>query len=330
VKKLITFILVLCLVLGMGTVALAQPNGNGGDDYSDWETVPITKELTLVNKGTINPAEEFSFTIGEGFGVRDGVSIDAPEFDSDTFTISIGQGGTAGSANLTLPEFTQVGVYTYTLSEGEGNTAGMRYDSGEYNLVVTVINNPAFGEDEEPEFLRVLTITDGNNVKSDAFENTFEAGSLTVNKVVTGNYGDPNDEFEVTVTLTPNQGKVLKAAPIEAAGSESFNQDEETGVVTIVYTVKDGDSFTIHNIPYDVTYSVAETELAEGYDSPGYDENASGQFNAASLETTITNNRDIEIETGINLDSLPYLIILTVAIAGLAIFVVRKRLTVNE
>ena len=75
-KKLITFILVLCLVLGMGTVALAQPNGNGGDDYSDWETVPITKELTLVNKGTINPAEEFSFTIGEGFGVRDGVSIE--------------------------------------------------------------------------------------------------------------------------------------------------------------------------------------------------------------------------------------------------------------
>ena len=70
--------------------------------------------------------------------------------------------------------------------------------------------------------------------------------------------------------------------------------------------------------------------MAEGYDSPGYDENASGQFNAASLETTITNNRDIEIETGINLDSLPYLIILTVAIAGLAIFVVRKRLTVNE
>ena len=91
----------------------------------------------------------------------------------------------------------------------------MRYDSGEYNLVVTVINNPAFGEDEEPEFLRVLTITDGNNVKSDAFENTFEAGSLTVNKVVTGNYGDPNDEFEVTVTLTPNQGKVLKAAQLK-------------------------------------------------------------------------------------------------------------------
>ena len=69
-KKLITFILVLCLVLGMGTVALAQPNGNGGDDYSDWETVPITKELTLVNKGTINPAEEFSLLLGKALEER--------------------------------------------------------------------------------------------------------------------------------------------------------------------------------------------------------------------------------------------------------------------
>ena len=58
----------------------------------------------------------------------------------------------------------------------------MVYDSATYYLVVTVISNPDFGEEDEPEFLRVLTLTDENNVKVDDFENTFNAGSLTIKR----------------------------------------------------------------------------------------------------------------------------------------------------
>ena len=224
-----------------------------------------------------------------------------------------------------MPEFTQVGVYTYTLTEEEGSTAGMRYDSGEYKLVVTVINNPDYEEgSNEPKFLRVLTLTDENNLKDDSFKNKFYAGSLTVRKQVTGNFGDPDDEFEVTVTLSPKEGKELKADPIQAPGADSFSQDPETGAVTIKYTVKDGSEFTISNIPYDVLYNVEEAQ-AEEYDEPVYDGNQSGEMDAPSKETTITNNRDIDIETGVNLDSLPYFAILALAIGGLAMFLVRRR-----
>ncbi len=167
-------------------------------------------------------------------------------------------------------------------------------------------------------------MTDENNLKDDSFKNEFYAGSLTVRKQVTGNFGDPDDEFEVTVTLSPKEGKELKADPIQAPGADSFSQDPETGAVTIKYTVKDGSEFTISNIPYDVLYNVEEAQ-AEEYDEPVYDGNQSGEMDAPSKETTITNNRDIDIETGVNLDSLPYFAILALAIGGLAMFLVRRR-----
>lgn len=316
-KKLITFILVLSLVLGLGTVAFA-------DEYEDKSEVTINKTLTIVNQGTKNPSETFSFTVVEGSGERDDQSIPAPEFDQEdaAFEITIDAGETEASTDINLPDFTQVGVYTYTLEENPGTTAGMRYDSNEYYLVVTVINDP----DNEGEFLRVLTLTDENNLKTEAFENSFEAGDLTINKVITGNFADPDDVFTVTVTVTPDEGKVINADPIEWY-TEAVS--EEDGVYTATYTLKGGESVTIKNLPYDVSYTVVETRDTR-YDAPKYDNNAERDFDAATIETTITNERNIGIETGINLDSMPYLIILAVAIGGLAVFMVRRRMVINE
>ncbi|MGI6571613.1 MAG: DUF7601 domain-containing protein [Caldicoprobacterales bacterium] len=315
-KKLLILVLVMSLVLGLGLAASAET-------YEDGSPVRIEKALT--NGGKVNPAETFNFTVGAGAGVRDEAALDAPAFNPAAFTITVAEGGTAGFADINLPEFSQVGVYTYPITETAGNTAGMVYDSATYYLVVTVINNPDFGEENEPEFLRVLTLTDENNVKVDDFENTFNAGSLTIKKEVTGNYGDPDDEFTVVVTLAPAEGKVLKAAPITAPGGDKVINDD--GTVTITYTVKDGSEFTIDNIPYDVAYTVEEPE-------PGAYEvsyvNESGEIEAATTETTITNHRDLEIATGINLDSLPYILILAIAVGGLALLIVRKRMAVSR
>jgi pilin isopeptide linkage protein len=310
-KKLLGIVLALALVLTMNAVAFAE------EDTS----VAITKKVEVVNDGTAKPAETFTFTVGTGSGVRDGVAVTAPAFTDTPFTITVGADDTEATENIDLPTFTQVGVYTYPITETAGNTAGMVYDTNEYKLVVTVINNPAGNG-----FLRVVTLTDENNVKKDDFENEFYAGDLTINKVITGNYADPEDEFEITVTVTPDEEKVINPAPI-VWNTEDVTVDN--GVYTAVYTLKGGDSVTIQNLPYDVSYTVVETEDAR-YDEPQYDENVSGRINAAAIETIITNSRDIEIATGINLDSLPYFIILAVAIGGLALFIIRRRKAVIE
>lgn len=319
-KKLIALVLVLTLVLSIGALAFAVDP----IVYEDSSKVTIDKRLTLTNEGTVNPEETFSFTIGAGTGERDGVSITAPVFNPDIFTIEVLEGAAQGSTDITLPKFTQVGVYTYPVTETTGTTAGMRYDSVEYYLAVTVIKAP-----EGDEFIRVLTLVDENGIKNDAFKNEYSAGDLTVYKVIDGNYADPNDEFEITVTVTPEAGKVINAETISwntaAANVSGPNSD---GVYTATYTLKGGESFTIENLPYNVTYEVEETNSGEYVVT--YDNNKLGEFNAATIGTTITNTRNTVIETGINLDNLPYVLILVGAAAGLVAFTIKRRPSSDE
>lgn len=327
-KKLIAMVLVLTLVLSMGAFAFAV-EGQPSKKYEDESQVTIKKELKINNTGTVNPAETFEFKIEEGTGKRDGKTITAPPFTTNIFEITVAEGGISGTANIILPTFPQVGVYTYPITETTGTTAGIIYDGSEKSLVVTVINNP-----EGNGFLRVLTMTtrdkNGKPIKVDSFKNEYSAGDLTVNKEIAGNYADPNDEFEITVTVTPEAGKVINAATIvwnTAAEKVTANSD---GSYTAVYTVNGGDrsSFTIKNLPYNVTYKVEEADSGVGYVATY--ENESGEFDKATITTTITNTRTINIETGINLDNLPYALILVGAAAGLVAFTIRRRPSSDE
>ncbi|NLY44605.1 MAG: hypothetical protein GX053_01225 [Tissierella sp.] len=312
-KKLLSMVLIFTLVLSMGALAFG---------LEDADPVVINKELTIVNDETLNPAETFNFTVGTGVGVRDEVEIPAPAFSSNTFTIDIVEGELLGSTNIDLPEFTQVGVYTYPISEDEGNIAGFGYDQGVYNLVITVINDP-----DGDGFLRVITMTDDNNVKRDAFKNTFSAGDLTVNKLIAGNYADPNDEFEITVTVAPIGDAVINTDTIAWNTAEvNVSGPGNDGEYTAVYTLTGGNSFTIQNLPYDVTYTVVETNSGEGYEVE-YDGNEEGEIILATHTTTITNTRDIDINTGINLDNAPYVLILVGVAAGLVGFTMKRRLS---
>ena len=133
-KKLVTFILVLCLVLGMGTVALADEI-----KYKDYDKVEITK--TFKKNGDI-PETEFTFTIGEGTGERDGETIDAP--DLSPLKITVGKDDVA-TGIIELPEvdedgFSGVGVYTYEITEENSNIAGVTYD-GKRILKIYVFND---------------------------------------------------------------------------------------------------------------------------------------------------------------------------------------------
>ncbi len=323
-KKLLALVLVLTLVLGMGVGAFAE---------DDWAEVPINKNLT--SQG-LNPAETFHFIVGEGSGERDGKDIIAPDFDEYTeFSITIDEGGSFNSYDLVLPEFTQVGVYTYSISEVEGNTAGMVYDDGLKELVITVINNLDYDPEDpdSPKFLRVVTITDYDDnqepIKVDAFENEFYSGDLTVTKVIEGNFADPDDEFEIIVTLTPVEGKVLNSDAIEHDGGTISVLNETTGEIKIAYSgIKGGDSFTIQNIPYDVNYLVEEVTNEEGFANGytvAYDELRAGLMNDEAIFTTITNTRITEVPTGVNLDNLPYVLILGAASVGLVAFTLKRR-----
>ncbi|NLU36761.1 MAG: hypothetical protein GXX01_07065 [Clostridiales bacterium] len=327
-KKLVTFILVLCLVLGMGTVAFADEI-----EYKDHSEVVIIKNFT--KNGDI-PNTEFTFTIGKGRGERDGEIIDAPDLTS-SLIITVKGEEEKGTGTIALPKvdedgFSGVGVYTYEITEENSNIAGVTYD-GKRILKIYVFNN----EDGEG-YIRVPVLLNADEKeKSEGFENSFNTGTLTIYKEVTGNMGDKQRKFDITVTLTAPEGRKVTAPIYVGGGTNNPHTFGEDGELEIELNLAHGEDITISNIPYGVTYEVTETlpEDLLDYKGPVIDYSDENKVideldeGEESDRVIVTNQKDISIETGINLDNAPYIAILAVAIGGLALFLIRRRMAVN-
>lgn len=341
-KKLVSLLLALVMILSLSAVVFAE-----GTNYEDMETVTITKHYEATNAGTTSPAETFNFTI-EATNVSDaadGVTVEnmpVPTIGSVTYVA-----GDAGKTNpedetnnpkdkditITLPRYTSVGIYTYTIHETAGDTAGVTYYGNDIRLKVTVI--------EQDGKVRVAAVhteenfngTEEAGTKKNEITNTYSAGSLSVKKNVTGLLGDKEKEFTVHVTFTAPANKTVKEAISYVEDGETktiATTDWENGVASVNIALKHDETITFTNIPYEVTYTVAEndyTSAAEGgYDAASYNTtDDDNKINTASETVTITNNKDGNVDTGVVLDSLPYILVLTIAVAGVAVLFVKKR-----
>ena len=332
-KKLISLALALVLVLSMSTVAFAAEGGE--TTYTDMSTVTLTKEYKLTNAGTTSPAETFSFSALTCTNVEDaGVGVTTSNAPVPTIASVSYTAGEAGGENakkditITLPSYSAVGIYTYTFTETAGNTAGVTYREDAITLVVTVI--------EQGGKVRVAAVhTEGDGeAKSGEFNNEYSAGSLVVKKNVTGIMGDQQKEFTVKVTFTAPSGKTVKEAITYIDGTETKTiaaGDGWTGSKEVEITLKHDETVTFTNIPYGVTYTVVENDYTAeadgGYDAASYNfDDNNKKIDTASENVTITNNKDGNIDTGINMDSMPYILLLAVACMGLFVFISKKRM----
>lgn len=319
-KKITALLMALCLSLSLNLTALAA-GGFGGLNYSDDPSVAILKVYKLEGAGT-SPAETFTLQqIGAGV-VRDGEAEAAPALGSITGAAFAEGAATAKGAEadiiVELPVYERVGVYEYTLREVAGSTAGVRYYGSDIKLVVTVIN------DEESGKLRIAAVhTESNGAeKSDSFPNTYAAGTLHITKAVTGNLGDKSRYFQFTVTLTGEEGKTYAESFAVSGGSYADNPTAiRLGEATSVY-LKDGETLSIANLPYGVSYTVEE-DTPEDYSVTM--EGNQGSVNAAAVTAAFTNNKGGTPDTGISLDSLPYVAMLVLAAVGSVVLFVKKR-----
>ena len=326
-KKLLSVILALVMILSLSTVAFADTTTPSEPaTYDDMETVTLTKEYKLTNAGTTSPAETFTFSALTCTDVKDaGVGVTKENAPVPTIGDVSYTAGDAGSANarkeitITLPKYEAVGVYTYTFTEIDGKTAGVTYRSEPITLVVTVIE-----QDGKVRVAAVHTEETGGT-KSGKFENTYSAGSLAVKKEVTGNMGDKDKKFDVTVTFAAPEGKTVNEAIgyVEDGITKSIPTTAwEDGKASVKIALKHQETITFNNIPYGVTYTVVE-DTYEGYTTTYSGEN--GTVGSASAEATITNDKGGNVDTGIVLDSMPYVLLLAVAAMGLALLLTKKR-----
>lgn len=328
-KKFISILLALMLVMSLGTVAFAA------EGYSDMSSVTLTKTYNLENPGTISPEETFSFSELTCTSVTDAASgvttANAPVPTIDSVKFEEGDAGKAGAMSktvtITLPDtYTSVGKYTYTFNEVSGTTAGVDYRQTAITLVVDVLNG------ENGGFIRQAHVRaeTGNQEKTDTFgENKYSAGSLTVEKHVDGLMGDKTREFDITVTFTAPVDTVKSTISYGASNSIApaawVNNGDGTASAEAVINLADKGSVTFTNIPYGVTYKVVEDDYTgEGYKPAAYDKQE-GTIEGASVTSTITNTKEGTVDTGISLDSLPYILMLVVVGAAIVVVSTRKK-----
>lgn len=326
-KKLISIMLALVFVFSMATVAFATEtdpsvNTSGTIEVPNNGSFTINKEYKVT--GTA-PEETFAFTVSEG-KVKDGDAESAPDVTIGSVTFNKGTSETL-PVTVTLPEYEKVGEYEYTISETPSTTAGVTTQDP-LTLVVYVVNG------ENGGLVCKVALKDSEGSKVDGFTgnlaNKYESGSLAVKKIVTGNLGDKEKEFTVTVTFNNANG----ASVI----SYLDGTEEETilfvdGTATTDISLKHNETITFNNIPAGTTYTVSEADYTGengGYDAPDYSfSDDEKTINADDQDTVeITNNKNNNVDTGISLDSVPFILILAVC-AGAAILFVTKRRSVE-
>lgn len=184
-----------------------------------------------------------------------------------------------------------------------------------------------------------VTLTKGKTTVV-TFNNSYSSStSITISKTVTGNMADVNKEFTFQAYLTKSDESV--DFPEAVSGDTYTVSTTAEGQSVATFTLKHDGSITIDDIPYGVKVVVKEIEPT-GY-TPSYQINSGGDEldpisgkMSETLTATVdsiagevifafTNEKEVKIDAGILLDSMPYVVILAAVVAGGTFYFVRKK-----
>lgn len=144
---------------------------------------------------------------------------------------------------------------------------------------------------------------------------------LTITKTVTGNFGDKSKAFQFSMQVDGgNSFELIANGTALANGSQS----------DYTFSLKDGENIVIEGMPVGKKIVLAETN-AKQYTVSFNDtvETNRNYVNEKGLKenTTInvTNHRNVSPDTGVFVDSLPYILIIACVAGVAALFLIRRR-----
>lgn len=144
---------------------------------------------------------------------------------------------------------------------------------------------------------------------------------LTITKTVTGNFGDKSKAFQFSMQVDGgNSFELIVNGTALAKGSQS----------DYTFSLKDGENIVIEGMPVGKKIVLAETN-AKQYTVSFNDtvETNRNYVNEKGLKenTTInvTNHRNVSPDTGVFVDSLPYILIIACVAGVAALFLIRRR-----
>ena len=362
-KKVLILLLTLVMVFSMSAVAFAEGGTQEGATTYGLGDAKMTKDLTVADGIDISAVKTFTFSFT--FDAENSVGYDAtadasklPTIAAQTIEVGTQENGHAyGNKALSAiftdaTAFPHAGVYAYKVKETtaaintteNGITKTLTVDATEYivrlyvtngtdGLVFSGVTVEKAGEKVDP------TIKEGEKTSGFNFKNEYkevieedENGVLTITKTITGAYADKTKTFPVSVTLTIPS--TASESDVQVAQGATLNGLTATADLTNNGTIK----FT--KLPAGTTFKVSETQDA-AYKSKitGFvktEDSAYVEGNRTDVEgkepitasgktVTIENNREDVIPTGVIIHNLPYLMLVLVAVLGLAYLALKRR-----
>lgn len=198
------------------------------------------------------------------------------------------------------------GIYSYTMEEIPQNGDGIVYDPAVYRVTVAVA-------DGESKTAAIQSVTkDGAVVDSIDYVN-YQAVPLKLSKRVTGNAGSYTRKFSFTAAITLD-GRLWKTQSLELSHGESILLEQIPYGAAVTITETNPGS-------YETKVFAQGTEVTTGANN-GF-QAVTGPLTEAA-EVIYVNHLSQSLDTGVDLDYLPYIAIILVTLTGLCIFMLRK------
>jgi hypothetical protein len=310
------FFILLCTIISISAYADLEnttPSFIVGYIGPSGEAVTAPDE-TLVFRSVPAASNPASVNIDFGTQTRNGAEIMVP---------------------IMLSNYSIPGIYSYTIAQTEGSTLGVSYDT------VPIIFCVLAGYEENGSQIKVLQTGAGRpeegGDKKSGFTNTCSNigyGSLTVTNTVTGNIGDRQKPFTVTVIFTAPEGKSIAENITYIDPEDNINKTISasswavpTGgtakAASVSIRLKNAQTVTFSNIPAGVAYAVSQTSES------GYTLEYGGESGTINANTTasanFTNSSIGSLGTGLFLQRTSYILVLVLGIVGLVLLLRGKR-----
>lgn len=313
--------------------------------------VTITSKLTM-DKYAVEPNADFKYTIAPAeaseltntgmpatAGVEGAVSLSpssvnysaeglSSEDNADGVTKTI----TAQmSVSLVTSRFAAPGIYRYKITQTPPELDGLNVVYKELFLDVYVEN----GNSGLVAKGCTLSTAAGSGSKISGFENKYVTHKLTITKVVAGNQGDKNKDFEFTVTIKGADGETYKYGTVKN-GVTTMNQTTTKSGATFTETLEHGESVIVYGLSSEDKFAVTEADYhGDGYKTSYKIGDGTNSTEGSSIaekaignsDTTVifTNTKDVTVPTDVIRTVVPYAAIVAfAAVMGVVFFRPRR------
>lgn len=349
-RRITALLLALMLVLSMSATAFAEETEEKAT--ADYRSESVTADILIEKLYQINgsdntelyPIETLTFQ-----SVADSKNPDNTNLIISPLTV---KGNVNQKLTVKLPVYSKVGTYKYTITENtEKEMQGVVYSTDAISVTVLVTYNYTAKKLDTKVVLSSKESgkegSDANNDgKVDTFINQYNVGKLTLEKTVTGNLGAKDTYFDMSVTFTSSK-EVASVIGI-SGGSHADNaksiaiadwvKGDNGWTCTKEFKLKDSDLLTFADIPAGVCYAVEE-DARHLVGEDGFNVNSAADTDytvkytdetgtiaaGVTSKAAVENSKNTSVDTGVLLDSMPYVLMLTAGAAGMIALFGKKR-----